>query len=61
MADVLEMLFALNEAYKHSKEELFQIYDKKHKGRGGFSDRIFLISKNKKGVAQKEQNNERMA
>lgn len=45
MADVLEVLFALNEAYGHSKEELFSVYDKKHKERGGFSDRIFLISK----------------
>lgn len=63
MADVLEVLFALNEAEGHTKEELFSVYEQKHKERGGFSDRIFLISKTeaihpkKKGTT----NNERMA
>lgn len=44
-ADILEVLFALCEANGCSREKLFEVYDKKHRERGGFSDRVFLVSK----------------
>ena len=45
LADILEVVYALAEAIGCSKEELMQIYQKKHDARGGFADRVFLISK----------------
>lgn len=45
LADILEVVFALGEAMGVSKSELKSIYQKKHDDRGGFSERIFLISK----------------
>ena len=45
LADVLEVVYALAEAIGCTKEELMQIYRKKHDARGGFEKRIFLISK----------------
>lgn len=45
LADLLEVLLALNEAYGHSLDELVDVYHKKHELRGGFKDKIYLISK----------------
>lgn len=45
LADILEVVFALAEAGGCSREELMEIYQKKHHIRGGFEKRIFLISK----------------
>ena len=44
LADILEVVFALSEEACHaSKEELLNIYQKKHDARGGFSKKIFLL------------------
>ena len=45
LADILEVVYALAEAMGCTKEELLQVYQKKHDARGGFEKRIFLISK----------------
>ena len=45
LADILEVVFALAEANGITRQELQAVYQKKHKARGGFADRIFLISK----------------
>lgn len=45
LADILEVVFALAETQGISKAELLDIYEYKHETRGGFHDRIFLISK----------------
>ena len=45
LADILEVLFALADSLGCSREELMEIYQRKHDARGGFTDRIFLISK----------------
>lgn len=44
LADILEVVYALAEALGCSREELMEIYRKKHDARGGFEQRIFLIS-----------------
>lgn len=43
LADILEVVYALAEAHGCSKEELAEIYQRKHDARGGFAERIFLI------------------
>lgn len=45
LADILEVVFTLAEAMGHSKAELMDVYREKNIRRGGFSGRIFLISK----------------
>jgi len=45
LADILEVIFALAEAIGCTKEELLSVYQKKHDARGGFQERLFLISK----------------
>ena len=45
LADILEVVFALAEAIGCTKEELLEIYRKKHDARGGFHSRVLLISK----------------
>ena len=45
LADILEVVYALAEAIGCSREELLTVYEKKHTSRGGFRDRVFLISK----------------
>lgn len=45
LADILEVILALAEANGFSKEDLRSAYREKHEMRGGFSNRIFLISK----------------
>lgn len=44
LADVLEVVYALTESIGHSKEELLEANEKKRAARGGFHDRVFLIS-----------------
>lgn len=48
LADILEVVFALSDALGVSRAELMDVYDKKHMERGGFADRVFLISKEDK-------------
>ena len=45
LADILEVVYALAENMGCTKEDLHRVYDKKHEDRGGFRERIFLISK----------------
>lgn len=45
LADILEVVLALAGASGISSEELWQIYGKKHRERGGFEKKIFLVSK----------------
>jgi len=45
LADILEVVFALADVNGCSREELTEIYQKKHGSRGGFSKKYFLISK----------------
>ena len=45
LADILEVILALAEGIGSSREELLEIYQKKHNARGGFRDRVYLISK----------------
>ena len=44
LADILEVVYALAENLGKSREELQEVYEEKHQERGGFRDRIFLIS-----------------
>lgn len=45
LADILEVVYALAEDMGYSQEELLDEYKQKHEARGGFRERIFLISK----------------
>ncbi len=45
LADILEVVFALAEARGYSRDELMEVYRRKHDARGGFQNRIFLIGK----------------
>ena len=45
LADILEVILALAAANGWSREELEQIYRRKHDERGGFEERIYLIGK----------------
>lgn len=45
LADILEVVYALAEEIGCSIEELQTVYENKHNARGGFRERIFLISK----------------
>lgn len=45
LADILEVVFALAEGMGSSREELLSVCRKKQESRGGFRNRIFLISK----------------
>ena len=47
LADILEVVYALAASIGCSREELMEIYEKKHKDRGGFENRILLISSEK--------------
>ena len=44
LADILEVVYALAASLGVSKEELMDIYQKKHDSRGGFEKKLFLIS-----------------
>lgn len=45
LADILEVVFALSGNLGYSVEELMEVYRKKHEKRGGFRNKIFLVSK----------------
>lgn len=45
LADILEAVYALAEDLGCSVEQLMEVYREKHEKRGGFRERIFLISK----------------
>lgn len=45
LADILEVVFALAASIGCSYEELMTVYQKKHDDRGGFENRILLLSK----------------
>ena len=44
LADILEVVYALAENLGCTKEELLKAYRNKHEKRGGFRERIYLIS-----------------
>ena len=44
LADILEVVYALTENLGYSQEELQALREKKAAERGGFRDRVFLIS-----------------
>ena len=45
LADILEVTYALTESLGYTQEDLLRTYHRKHAQRGGFRDRVFLISK----------------
>ena len=45
LADILEVVYTLAENMGHTKEALLSACDQKREKRGGFADRIYLISK----------------
>ena len=45
LADILEVVLALAANMGISQEKLAEIYREKHIQRGGFADRVFLVSK----------------
>lgn len=45
LADILEVIFALSADLGYSGEALQDVYQRKHAERGGFEDRLLLISK----------------
>ena len=45
LADILEVVFALAEDLGHSRQELLDAAQDKREKRGGFRERVFLISK----------------
>ena len=45
LADVFEVMLAICKARGYSEQELRDVNEKKHAKRGGFEDRIYLISK----------------
>ena len=47
LADILEVVYALTASIGCTKEELNDVYRKKHEARGGFEKRILLISSEK--------------
>ena len=44
LADILEVVYALAANMGVSRDELMEIYQKKHDDRGGFEKKLFLIS-----------------
>ena len=44
LVDILEVVYAFADSVS-SREELLRVYEKKHRERGGFEKRGFLISK----------------
>lgn len=45
LADILEVVFALAENLGCTRDALMESYQRKHDARGGFQNRVFLISK----------------
>ena len=47
LADILEVVYALAASMGCSRKELLEVYEKKHEARGGFAEKILLISSEK--------------
>lgn len=47
LADILEVVYALAASMDCSREQMQKIYQAKHDARGGFADKILLISSDK--------------
>lgn len=45
LADILEVVYALADSLGCSRAQLMEAYQRKHDARGGFANRVFLISK----------------
>lgn len=45
LADILEVVYALCAMDGYTQDDLEDVYQKKHKERGGFSKKFFLIRK----------------
>ncbi len=45
LADILEVVYALADSLGASRQELTEVYDCKNRKRGGFSKKLFLVSK----------------
>ena len=45
LADIIEVVLSLCAAKGYSNNELIQIYKKKHEEKGGFNNKIYLVSK----------------
>lgn len=45
LADILEVVYALAEGIGSDRQALEYVYAQKHEARGGFRERIYLISK----------------
>ena len=45
LADIIEVVLSLCAVKGYSTNELIQIYKKKHEEKGGFNDKIYLVSK----------------
>lgn len=43
LADILEVVYALADSIGCDRETLLQAYEKKHRERGGFANRILLL------------------
>jgi predicted house-cleaning noncanonical NTP pyrophosphatase (MazG superfamily) len=48
LADILEVVYALASDLGISREMLMDVYEEKHARRGGFSDKVFLLSNSDK-------------
>ena len=45
LADILEVVYALAEDLGNTRQELDAVYERKHEARGGFRERVYLVSK----------------
>lgn len=50
LADILEVVFALGDSLGCSRQALLDLCQKKREARGGFQERIFLVSKDERKV-----------
>lgn len=48
LADILEVIYAISQARGYTVDDLMKVKAEKQATRGGFSKKIFLISKSKK-------------
>lgn len=48
LADILEVVYAISEARGYTVERLLKEREEKYEKRGGFSKRVFLVSKSRK-------------
>lgn len=48
LADILEVIYAISKARGYTVDDLIKVKNEKQEKRGGFSEKIFLISKSKR-------------